>query len=90
MAGRDLLCLVPASGVFAHGLGGYWFGWWNPGVSYQPFQVLYGGGEQEFVFGPGEPPQPEPGEAEVAFNVSEERLDLLALAPGVHIGLRLH
>ncbi len=46
----------------------------------EAFEVLGGGGKQELVLCAGGPPEPEPLEAEMAFQVGEQHLDLLALA----------
>lgn len=54
----------------------------NGGAPGETFGVLRGGGQQELVGGAGEPPEPQPFEAEMAFQVGEQHLDLLALAPG--------
>ena len=45
-------------------------------------EVLGGGGEEELVAGAVRPSKPEAIEAQDALEVSEQHLDLLALAPG--------
>ena len=46
-----------------------------------PFVVsLCGGGKEEFVFSPGEPPQSQAAEVEISLQMGKAHLDLLALA----------
>ena len=56
----------------------------------QTFEVLDGGGEQEFVAGTGEPAEPQAGEGEDVFDLAEERFDLLALGSCDPVGRALH
>ena len=56
----------------------------------EPFQVLDGGGQQEFIPGACQAPQSEPYYRENVLGLAKERLDLLALAAGDHIGLGFH
>ena len=56
----------------------------------QPFQVLHGRDEQEFVARAGETAQPEPREPEVALHVAEQGLDLFPLNPRPRISLASH
>ncbi len=57
--------------------------WWESwrrsgGERGEAFEVLGGGGEQELVVRAARPPEPEALEAEMAFEVGEQHLDLLA------------
>ena len=58
-------------------------GWWHGGQFGQASEVPDSGGQQELVPCAGEPSEPEPGETEVPFQVSETGLDFLALASGL-------
>lgn len=87
-SGPGFACLVYGFERLAHCSGGHRARRWYRGEFGEASEVLGGGGEKELVLCADEPPDPEPLEPEIALQVRERHLDLLAIAAGLLIRRR--